>query len=177
MHCLSIIFSGMSKALLPRPHSLSKQSTITIVASQYNSEFTDALVENTQKELAELASIAQINLLRVPGAFEIPATVEAVIRHDQPSCVIALGLIIRGQTPHADLVAGSVTNALQQIAVNHMTPIIHEVILCNDKKQAYARCIGKKLNRGTEAARAAVSITETFSQLRENATRVAPSKG
>ena len=175
-HCFSIISKCMSKALPPKPRSLSQKSTITIVASQYNTEFTDALVENAQQELEELTSNTQINLVRVPGAFEIPATVEAVMQHDKPTCVIALGLIIRGQTAHGDLVAESVTHALQKIAVDHVTPIIHEVILCNDKKQAYARCIGNKLNRGKEAARSAVAIADTFHQLKRTITRVFPSK-
>ncbi len=166
----------MSKNLPPRPRSLNHKSSISIVASQYNPEFTDALVENATKELNELAPNIQIDLVRVPGAFEIPATVEAVMQHDKPSCVIALGLIIRGQTAHGDLVADSVTHALQRIAVNHATPVIHEVILCSDEKQAYARCIGSKLNRGKEAARAAVSIVDTLHQLKRTSTRVFPSK-
>jgi len=175
-HCLSIISTCMSKALPPKPRSLSQKVTITIVASQYNTEFTDALVKNAQLELEELTPNAQINLVRTPGAFEIPAVVEAVMRNNQPTCVIALGLIIRDQTAHGDLVAESVTHALQQIAVNHVTPIIHEVVLCNDKKQAHARCIGKKLNRGKEAARAAVAIIDTFNQLKRSTKCVLPSK-
>lgn len=166
----------MSKAPLARPQSLSRKSTITIVASQYNAEFTDALVENTERELAELAPNAEISLVRVPGAYEIPATVEAIVQHRQPACIIALGLIIRGQTPHADLVAGSVTDALQRIAVNHVTPVIHEVILCEDKKQAFARCTGKKLNRGVEAARAAVAMTDLFAQLKGKGARALSDK-
>lgn len=165
----------MSKVLPPKPRSLNHKTTITIVASQYNAEFTDALVENAHKELSEFTTNAQIDLVRVPGAFEIPATVEMIMQRDKPACVIALGLIIRGQTAHGDLVAESVTHALQRIAVDHATPVIHEVILCADEKQAYARCIGSKLNRGKEAARAAVSIVDTFQQLKRNSSRVFPS--
>jgi len=138
-----------------------------IVASQYNSEYTDAMLANAREELEELATNTQIKVVRVPGAFEIPVTVEALMQGEKPGCIIALGLIIRGQTAHGDLVAGSVTQSLQEIAVKHVTPIIHEVILCDDEKQAYARCIGKKLNRGKEAARAAVAITEAFGQIKQ----------
>lgn len=166
----------MSKALPPKPRNLNQKTSITIVASQYNTEFTDALLENTRQELEELAGSASVNIVRVPGAFEIPATVEAIMRQDKPACIIALGLIIRGQTAHGDLVAESVTNALQQIAISHATPVIHEVILCADEKQAYARCIGNKLNRGREAARAAIAITDTFQQLRRTSSRVFPGK-
>ena len=161
----------MSKSLPPKPRSLAQKAAITIVASQYNSEFTDALVENTQEELAELTSNTRIDLVQVPGAFEVPAAVEAVIQANQPDCVIALGLIIRGKTAHGDLVAESVTQALQNIAVNHATPVVHEVLLVNDEEQAKARCIESELNRGREAARAAVSIVETFRQIKRSSSR------
>lgn len=165
----------MSKALPPKPRSLSqKRSSITIVASQYNEEFSDALVENTEQELKELNPNMTVNTIRVPGAFEIPVLVEAVMQNQKPVCVIALGLIIRGQTAHGDLVAESVTQSLQQIAVYHLTPVIHEVILCDDKKQAYARCVGSKLNRGKEAARAAATVIESMSQVQRGITRVFP---
>ena len=165
----------MSKVLPPRPRSLNHKIAISIVAAQYNQEFTDALIENAQKELADLTTNAYIDLVRVPGAFEIPAAVEAIMRHEKPDCVIALGLIIRGQTTHGDMVAESVTHALQQIAIKHATPVIHEVILVSDEKQAYARCIGSKLNRGREAARAAIHIIDTFQQLKRTTARVFPS--
>lgn len=167
----------MSKALPPRPRTLSqKRSRVIIVASQYNDEFTDALVENTEKELGELNANISFETIRVPGAFEIPVVVESVIQNQKPACVIALGLIIRGQTAHGDMVAESVTQSLQQIAVYHVTPVIHEVILCDDKKQAYARCVGSKLNRGKEAARAASAIVDTMSHLNRGITRVLPDR-
>jgi len=165
----------MSTALPTKPRSLNQRSQVCIIASTYNEEFTDALVENTQQELAELLPNASTNLIRVPGAFEIPVTVEALIQHQKPECIITLGLIIRGQTAHGDLVAESVTQTLQQIAVKHAIPIIHEVVLVSDDKQAYARCIGSKLNRGREAARAAVSILDTFNQFKRTTGRVFPS--
>jgi 6,7-dimethyl-8-ribityllumazine synthase len=88
-----------------------------------------------------------------------------VLERDPPACVIALGLIIRGSTQHADLVATCVTDALQQLAVQSLRPIIHEVLLVDDEKQAYARCIGAQLNRGREAARAAASMMDVFLDL------------
>lgn len=156
----------MSTALPPRPRTVAKKATILIVASQYNEEFTNALVDNTIDELKALTSNSKIKVIRVPGAYEIPVTVETALREEiKPTCVITLGLIIRGQTAHGDMVAESVTHTLQNIAVKHTTPVIHEVVLVSDEKQAYARCIGEDLNRGREAARAAVSMIETFQQL------------
>lgn len=165
----------MSTVLPTRPRSLNQKSQVAIIASTYNEEFTNALVENTQQELNVLMPNAQIDTFRVPGAFEIPVTVEALIQQNKPECIITLGLIIRGQTAHGDLVAESVTNALQQIAIKHAIPVIHEVVLVADEKQAYARCIGSKLNRGREAARAAASVLDTFNQLKRTTGRVFPS--
>lgn len=158
----------MSTALPPRPsrpRSVTKRAFIVIVASEYNELYTKALIDNTREELEALTENSQVRLVRVPGAYEIPVAVEAILRQEEPSCVITLGLIIKGQTAHGDMVAESVTHALQTIAVNHATPVIHEVVLVSDEKQAYARCIGSDLNRGREAARAAVSMINTFQQI------------
>ena len=155
----------MSSILPPRPRHLGAKVRICIVASKYNEEFTDALVENAIDELGELMPNSRVDLIRVPGAFEIPVTVSQIIQRDAPVCIIALGLIIRGATAHADLVAESVTSSLQSLAVNHRVPIIHEVLLVDDEKQAYARCIGAALNRGREAARVATSMIDIFQEL------------
>lgn len=155
----------MSSALPPRPRIIGPKVRICIVASKYNEQFTDALVENAVEELGELVPQGRVDLIRVPGAFEIPVTVANVLDRDAPACVIALGLIIRGSTDHADLVARSVTDSLQSLAIQYKRPVIHEVLLVGDEKQAYARCIGPKLNRGREAARAAASMIDIFQEL------------
>ena len=155
----------MSTALPPKPRTIGSKVRICIVASKYNEQFTDALVENAIEELGELVPQGRVDLIRVPGAFEIPVMVATLLDRDPPACVIALGLIIRGATEHADLVASSVTDALQQLAVKSLRPVIHEVLLVDDEKQAYARCIGAQLNRGKEAARAAVAMIDVFQEL------------
>ena len=155
----------MSTALPPKPRIIGPKVRICIVASKYNEQFTDALVQNAIEELSELAPQARVDLIRVPGAFEIPVTVASVLERDPPACVIALGLIIRGATKHADLVGTSVTDALQRLAISSLRPVIHEVLLLDSEKQAYARCIGAQLNRGREAARAAASMIDVFQEL------------
>ena len=157
----------MSTALPPRPRQISPtKAQICIVASQYNLEFTNALVENAQNELSSIIPHARISVVRVPGAFEIPVACSAILESDdRPIALIALGLIIRGKTQHGDLVAESVTNSLQQLACDTKIPIIHEVLLVDDEKQAYARCVGSQLNRGREAARSAHTMIELFSEL------------
>ena len=155
----------MSSALPPRPRIIGPKVRICIVASKYNEQFTDALVENAVEELGVLVPQARVDLIRVPGAFEIPVTVANVLDREPPACVIALGLILKGGTDHADQITTSVTDALQQLAIEYKRPIVHEVLLVTDEKQAYARCIGANLNRGREAARVAASMIDIFMEL------------
>jgi len=157
--------SGMSSALPPKPRIIGPKVRICIVASKYNEQYTDALVENAIQEINELVPQARIDLIRVPGAFEIPVAVASVMERDTPACVIALGLIIRGATLHGDLVVRAVTDGLMQIALEWKRPVIHEVVIVDDEKQAYARCIGANLNRGKEAARAAATMIDIFQEL------------
>ncbi|NQX01584.1 6,7-dimethyl-8-ribityllumazine synthase [bacterium] len=166
----------MSSALPPKPRIIGPKVRICIVASKYNEQFTDALVENAIEELGELVPQGRVDLIRVPGAFEIPVMIASILERDPPACVIALGLIIRGSTEHADLVAASVTEALQRLAVKSLRPVIHEVLLVDDEKQAYARCIGAQLNRGREAARAAASMIDIFQELDRSMPRNASHK-
>ena len=123
------------------------------------------MVENTLEEISQLVPQARIDLIRVPGAFEIPVVVSAVMEREAPVCVIALGLIIRGATQHGDLVARAVTDALMRISLETKRPEIHEVVIVDDEKQAYARCIAPALNRGREAARAAAAMVDVFMEL------------
>lgn len=155
----------MSNALQPKPRVFGQKVRICVIASMYNEKFTDSLVDNAIEELGEVLPMSRIDLIRVSGAFEIPATVANLLERDNFNCVIALGVIIRGETSHADLIASSVTNALQGISVQHRIPVIHEVLLLENEKQAHARCIGSAKNRGREAARAAANIIEVFAEI------------
>ena len=156
----------MSLELPRKPRLLNtKHNKLAIVASKYNEVYSDALVDNVIDELSHHLPQARVDLVRVPGAFEIPLATKALLELEQPICVIALGVIIRGDTSHADLVARNVTDALQQLALEYRTPVIHEVLLVEDEAQAHVRCLGDELNRGVEAARTAASMVEIFSEL------------
>jgi 6,7-dimethyl-8-ribityllumazine synthase len=159
----------MSHAVASRPLTSLERSHVAIVASRYNAEFVDVMLESARDELQTVAPNMSIAVYRVPGAFEVPVTVENVLRTTETDAVIALGVIIRGETEHADLVGASVTDALQQMAVRHVTPIIHEVLLLDNVEQAEERCIGTEINRGTEAARTAVNMVSLFHKMRDAA--------
>ena len=143
--------------------------TFALVASQYNPEYVQALVDHTAVELMRVVPNARLILHQVPGAFEIPIVVQelAARAENEIDVIIALGVILQGDTDHAGLLARTVTDALQQIALNHRLPIIHQVLSCKDEGQAKVRCIDPTYNRGTEAARAAVSMSNLLAQLRE----------
>jgi len=155
----------MSTALQPKPRIIGHKVRICIVASKYNEKFTDALVENCIEEIGEIIPMSRIDLIRVPGAFEIPVAAAAVMDRVEINCVIALGVIIRGDTGHADLIAASVTDSLQSLAVNRLVPVVHEVLLVDNEKQAFARCNAATNNRGRDAARAAAAIIDVFAEI------------
>lgn len=156
----------MSQDAPSRPQISSSRVNIAIVASLYNETYVQALLDAARRELEELMPLAHVMSYRVPGAFEIPVCAEFVLRHTQPDVVIALGVILRGATEHADLVGASVTDALQRMAVSHVVPVVHEVLLLSNEQEAWERCIGDRINRGTEAARVAVNMVQLFEKLR-----------
>lgn len=140
--------------------------TIAIVASKYNSTYTDALVESSVATINQLCPTAKIKTIRVPGAFEIPVIVEKLAREAEDlAAVIGLGVIIRGSTAHADLIAESITQSLHRTSLDHCLPVIHEVLLVENTEQAEVRTLGDELNRGREAAEAAIDMIRVMQEL------------
>lgn len=159
----------MSNFIPARPQRVNPliRKSFAIVASQYNSDLVDQLVASTQEELRELSPNATISVHRVPGAFEIPIMVQEVALAGGNDAIIALGVIIEGETAHGDLVARSVTHALMDISLRFRTPVVHEVLLVKNQEQAEARTSGAEKNRGIEAARAAVAVGQTVSDFKQ----------
>jgi 6,7-dimethyl-8-ribityllumazine synthase len=157
----------MSKTAPSPPRILAGKFRFAIVASQFNGRYVDGLVDCATKELRELAPDAAVSVHRVPGAFEIPIVVRELALQRKANAIIAIGVILKGKTSHAKNLARSVTNALQRIALDHGVPVIHTVLSPDHKAQAKERCLGGKINRGTEAARAAVQIADVMARLRQ----------
>jgi len=177
----------MSQAVAPMPRvPVGARDQITIVASQYNQQFTDGLVQAAINELGNLASQSRVDLIRVPGAYEIPLATKLILENEKPQAIICLGLILEGETAHAELIASSVTDQLLSLSLNNNIPIIHEVLLVENQEQAIARCLGDKINRGTDAARAAAEMIGVCKELTKTwfpnsskkfARQTAPSEG
>ncbi len=138
----------------------------TLVASQFNAEYVQGLVNHASEELRALVPGVLLSLHQVPGAFEIPIVVREIALQKKADAILAIGVILQGATSHADHLASSVTNALQQIAIECGVPIINVVLEMENEEQARERCLEKKINRGIEAARAAVEISNIMSELR-----------
>jgi 6,7-dimethyl-8-ribityllumazine synthase len=143
-----------------------RKRTFCIVASRFNAHYVDGLVNHATEELRALAPDATISLDRVPGAFEIPVVARELALQETTDAVIACGVILQGETNHAQNLSHSVTNALQRIAIEHGVPVINAVLSFDNEAQARARCLENKINRGTEAARAALEIADVLSELR-----------
>ena len=156
----------MSKAFPPRLRSSGpSKASYAIVASKFNQEFVQSLVDNAHTELNVLEPGAQIVLVWTPGSFEIPLFVQATAELNRFQAIIAFGVILQGETDHARLIAEAVTHSLLDLSLKHRVPVIHEVLLVKDEAQARARCMGTEHNRGVEAARAAVSASRKLPEI------------
>ena len=137
-----------------------------IVASEYNRRYVDAMLRAAKAELLR-AGAESVQVARVPGAFEIPMVVARLARVNSPrlSAILCLGVILRGETTHAQHIGEAVTAALVRIQLELEIPVIHEVLLLESEAQARARCRGGKFNRGTEAAQTAIKMAAVMKRL------------
>jgi 6,7-dimethyl-8-ribityllumazine synthase len=163
----------MSNAIPPRPRQVAVnprqfgvRRRFALVASQYNGEFVQGLVDHAVKELRLLASNPHVDLYQVPGAFEIPVVVRELARQKRADAILALGVILHGKTDHAEHLARSVADALQRIATDDGVPVIHAVLSLKTETLARERCLGEEMNRGTEAARTAFQMVNLLADLR-----------
>lgn len=137
--------------------------TFAIVASKYNQRFVDGMLKPAAKHL-RAAGAEDVVVVRVPGAYEIPVVAARLARSHTPplSAIICLGVILRGATTHAQHIGEAITSALTQIQLQHEVPVIHEVLLLENAKQAEERCLGKDYNRGEEAAQTAIEMANVM---------------
>ena len=137
-----------------------------IVASTYNSRYVAGMLRAAGKCL-RAAKAETIKTVRVPGAYEIPVVAARLARSHSPplDAIICLGVILRGATTHAQHIAEAVTSALSQLQLQYEIPIIHEVLLLENKEQAAVRCLSEDHNRGAEAAQTALEMARVMREL------------
>jgi 6,7-dimethyl-8-ribityllumazine synthase len=138
---------------------------VAIVVSRFNGEITNNLLQSALDELDE-AGVARdaVLVVPVPGAFELPLAAMALAKTRKYACVVALGCVIRGETPHFDLVASEAASGLQLAGIETGVPVSFGLLTTDTREQAEAR-----VERGAWAARTALEMADVFAQLRANA--------
>jgi 6,7-dimethyl-8-ribityllumazine synthase len=136
--------------------------TVGIVIARFNGEITNRLLQSALDALAE-QGVPQdsVTIMPVPGAFELPLAAMAMAKTRRYSCVVALGAVIRGETPHFDYVAGEAASGLQLAALETGVPVAFGLLTTDTVAQAEAR-----VDKGAEAVRTALEMADVFTQVR-----------
>jgi 6,7-dimethyl-8-ribityllumazine synthase len=140
---------------------------VAIVASRFNGAITDKLLESALEEL-DVRGVRReaVTVMPVPGAFELPLAAMALAKTRRYSCVVALGCVVRGETPHFDFIASEAASGLQLAALETGVPVAFGVLTVDVVEQAEAR-----ISKGAEAVRTALEMADAFAQLRASASR------
>jgi 6,7-dimethyl-8-ribityllumazine synthase len=140
---------------------------VGIAAARYNEQLVDALLAQVSAHLrAAGVKAARLTVVRVPGSNELPSAVQLLAGSARFDVLLALGVLIRGDTIHYELIAEATTHALQRVALDTRTPVINGVIVAETRAQAEARCRGR-INRGAEFAQAALEMAALARRLRK----------
>ncbi|MEI6712666.1 MAG: 6,7-dimethyl-8-ribityllumazine synthase [Verrucomicrobiota bacterium] len=150
----------------PRPETCNTPWKVGVISSLYNPTWVDGLASHFEAELKTISPQSEIVHYQVPGSFELPLAVDLLAASGKVDAIAAFGVLLDGETAHATLVAQAITQALMQSSLKHKIPVLHEVLLVKTAEQATARCLEPDLNRGIEAARAAVRMLRTVRNLR-----------
>jgi len=138
---------------------------VAIVVGRFNGEITSRLLDSALSELDRAGVVKDaITVVPVPGAFELPLAAMAFAKTRRYACVVALGCVIRGETPHFEYVAGEAASGLQLAALETGVPVAFGVLTVESAEQAEAR-----LEKGAEAVRTALEMADLFTQLRTSA--------
>jgi 6,7-dimethyl-8-ribityllumazine synthase len=138
---------------------------VGIVVSKFNAEITNALLERALAELDEIGVPRDaVMIMPVPGAFELPVAAMALAKTRRYSAIVALGCVIRGETPHFDYIASEAASGLQLAAIETGVPVSFGVLTVENRKQAEER-----IDRAADAVRSALEMADVFSQLRAQA--------
>jgi 6,7-dimethyl-8-ribityllumazine synthase len=131
---------------------------VGIAAARFNERLVGSLLEQVTAALQKAGVRKRnISVVRVPGSGELPVAIQLLAGRRRPHVLVALGVIIRGDTIHYELLSGAVAHALQSVALSTRIPVINGVVVAENAAQAAARCVGK-IRRGAEFADAALEM-------------------
>jgi 6,7-dimethyl-8-ribityllumazine synthase len=145
---------------------------VAIIVSRYNEVITGKLLEGARACCAEAGvPEPEIDVLWVAGAFELPVAAQAAAESDRYSCLVALGAVIRGETPHFDFVAGEATRGIGAVALEFGIPIGFGLLTVDTMEQARERAGGSAGNKGHEAADAALRAADLITRIDSDGSR------
>lgn len=137
-----------------------------IVAARFNAVISEALLDGAVATLAEHGvPDDHVNVVQVPGAFEIPITAKRLAASGRYEAIIALGAVVRGGTPHFEYVAGECARGVSSVAIAENVPVIFGVLTTDTDEQARERAGGKEGNKGSEAALAGLEMVTLLRRL------------
>jgi 6,7-dimethyl-8-ribityllumazine synthase len=137
-----------------------------VIASRFNESVTSPLSDGAMEALVKHgAAVDDIDLVWVPGAWELPTAVRRLLSTERYDAVVAVGAVIRGETPHFDYVAAEASRGLARASAEFDTPIGFGLLTCDDVEQAMARAGGPHGNKGWDAAMAAMEMADLFDRL------------
>jgi len=142
-------------------------ATIGIIVSRYNSQVVDRLLSACVARLQKAGLGAdRILVIEVPGAFEIPLAVQRLALKNIYDAVIALGVVIRGETPHFEYIARECAHGIARIALDQDIPVIFGVLTVDNMEQALDRSGAEESNKGTEAAQTAIHMIHIMRRIK-----------
>ncbi|MBN2346763.1 MAG: 6,7-dimethyl-8-ribityllumazine synthase [Candidatus Aminicenantes bacterium] len=142
---------------------ISKGYKVAIVVSRFNNFISEKLLEGATDALTRSgAKEEEIDVVRVPGAFEIPLVAKRLLQAKKHHAVICLAAIIRGETPHFDFIASEVTKGIAQLNLEFALPVTYGVITADNTEQAIERAGNKMGNKGFQAAQSAIELLNLF---------------
>ncbi|MGE5232708.1 MAG: 6,7-dimethyl-8-ribityllumazine synthase [Acidobacteriota bacterium] len=148
-----------------------------IVASRFNARWVDGLIEGALECLMDQGVAREdIVIARVPGAWEIPLALQAVATTGQVDALVALGVVIRGETAHFDYICAECSRGISHVTETTGLPVGFGVLTCETEEQAAARSGGRGENKGREAALAALEMANLLSRLRGSAAAASPAR-
>jgi 6,7-dimethyl-8-ribityllumazine synthase len=137
-----------------------------VVASRFNQAIVERLMDGALDALVRHGvSVDDVDVVWVPGAWELPIAARRLLASERYEGIVAVGAVIRGDTPHFDYVAGEASRGLAQASIEFDTPIGFGLLTCDNQEQAEARAGGAHGNKGWDAALAALEMVDLFDRL------------
>ncbi len=141
-----------------------KNKNIYIVASTFYEELIDQMIQGAIKENN---GMNDLNIIKVPGAFEIPGMINCIIENQNPDLILALGVLIKGESDHFEYISSSVTNSISHLSISNNIPIIFGVLTVHNMEQAIERAYLDKKNKGGEAMKTGLKMLKLYEEYKK----------